>query len=109
MNRAEDLGDLEDLSDLKPWQRRLVRETGSRQHRILLVYLCRNGATSRRDLEAACDVGSVTSRMSELAANARCAVQRWRVPFVTPAGRKTWTVVYEVSGPGVQLELFEAE
>ena len=96
----------DELDGLAPWQREVVAMARSPQHRALLLYLCRNGRTSCSALESACDVRSVTTRMTELV---ELGVPLLRVNGREP--RRDGTLrparFYEVNGLAPQPDLFE--
>lgn len=73
----------------------------------LIAYLRTYGRTSCPVLTAACDVPSVTSRMSELV-RLGWPILSTRAHAMTERGIWRRTTFYELTGPAPQADLFEA-
>lgn len=73
----------------------------------LVAYLRKHGRTSCAELAAACDVPSVTSRVSELVRDG-WPIERTREYGPTERGIWRRTTFYELTGPAPQPDLFEA-
>ena len=103
---ARPTDDAGDLADLAPWQRAIVCTVSAGQQRRLLEHLCRNGRTSCSELEARCDVRSVTSRMAGLL-RLGLPIERTLGFEADRRGGTRRATFYEVTGPLRQRDLFE--
>lgn len=75
------------------------------QRARLIAWLRAHGRTSCPALAAACDVPSVTSRMSELIRGG-WPIGRIRGHLLTDRGAWRRTTFYELTGPAPQADLF---
>lgn len=75
------------------------------QHARIVACLKARGRLSRRELESACDVPSVTKRVCELIA-AGWPIERTRGHERTRQGARRRATFYALSGPHAQGDLF---
>lgn len=75
------------------------------QHSILMAYLKHNGRTKCADLERACDVRSVTTRMSELIRRG-APIEKSRTFELNSRGQLRPVTYYALAGKPAQRDLF---
>ena len=75
------------------------------QHSILLAFLKANGRTKCVDLERACDVRSVTTRMSELIRRG-APIEKSRTFEPNSRGQLRPVTYYALAGKPAQRDLF---